>query len=191
MTEEELAQVQAELATAKALVQSKDEEIESLKKSVRGGNDLAKKTKELEKEKSTAETSVTDLHERLEKVEASEKAATEKAEKAHEAMFTGLLKSTNLDDEQLKVVEHHYKNTLSSEDDSTFEGMSTRLSHSLAIAGVNNSSVNPILSVSSFVGAPVIENRPSLTADEHEVAKRFGMKPEEYAKYRDQPVSIE
>ena len=87
MTEEELAQVQAELATAKALVQSKDEEIESLKKSVRGGNDLAKKTKELEKEKSTAETSVTDLHERLEKVEASEKAATEKAEKAHEILY--------------------------------------------------------------------------------------------------------
>ena len=189
-TQVDLEEVRAELAVAKEALAAKDQEIESFKRKGGSVNDLAKKTKELEKEKLSAEEVAAGLTDRVAKLEESEKSANEKATKARAELYESMFRAVGLTEDQKKLVDYHYKNTLST-DDSTLDGMSSRFQHSLTVAGVNNMRQNPIFNTGSLSTAPSFAKIPELTPEEHEVAKKFGMKPEEYIEYRDKPIAVE
>ena len=157
--------------------------IEGLESKTKSTNDLAKQTKALKKEKQTAEELVEALRLEVEEFKKNQGVVTSEAEKIQKLRYDDMFKGVELDEDQRKVVDNHYQNSFTI-DDTTREGMAKRASLAIAAAGFDAPKPDQLLGVASMSGAPSTKKSPVMSVEEMEHAKKMGITPEEWVKYR-------
>lgn len=182
-TETPVLNLEDQLLSANEKVSALEERIKGLEKKTESTNDLAKMAKELKREKMTAEEKVAELEAKVEELTSNQGVVLNEAEKIKNRDYDDIISKVDLDEEQRKLVDYHYKNSVTIPDE-TKEGKAKRLSLAIAAAGIESPRPDQLLSVASMAGAPPTKKSYSITEEERKHMKNMGISEEEWVKYR-------